>query len=151
MKRASRRTWLRVLTAGLSGLAVAAGLASAQTRQPLKSQANLGCIGAILLLTDGTVDGDLLYAADAFGVLQYDLWRQKTREVQAGGFRRERLTRFQGLMACTGIGAVWSQSRTAWACLGLHSSNFLPTAPMSPQALSSSTALITWNCQPRCN
>jgi hypothetical protein len=29
-------------------------------------------------------DGDLLYVADAFGVLQYDLWRQKTREVQAG-------------------------------------------------------------------
>ena len=43
------------LTAGLAGLTVAAGLASAQTWQPLKNQPYFGDVGAILLLTDGTV------------------------------------------------------------------------------------------------
>src|ERR1700686_481520 len=46
---------LRFLTAGLAGLTIAPALVSAQTWQPLKNQPKFGGIGAILLLTDGTV------------------------------------------------------------------------------------------------
>ena len=46
---------LRTLAVVLCGLAVGAALVTAQTWQPLKNQPNFGRVGAILLLTDGTV------------------------------------------------------------------------------------------------
>jgi hypothetical protein len=46
---------LRTLTAAVAGLIAGAGFATAQTWQPLKHQPNFGGVGAMLLLTDGTV------------------------------------------------------------------------------------------------
>jgi sugar lactone lactonase YvrE len=63
--------------------------------------------------------GNLLYVADAFGVLQYDL--RSGRRAKSSGERR---TRSRGSTAYTGIGAGWLESKTAWVHPGLPSSNF---------------------------
>jgi hypothetical protein len=46
---------LRSLAVVMAGLVAGAGFATAQTWQPLKHQPNFGGVGAVLLLTDGTV------------------------------------------------------------------------------------------------